>query len=178
MLPVLLALAIIAILFFVIIIGRPDEFKVVRSATIAVPPVAVFEQVNDFHKWDDWSPWAKLDPECKNTFGGAPAGKGATFAWDGNKKVGAGRMAIMDGQPPHLIRINLEFLRPFKATNTTEFMFKPEGNQTIVTWNMFGKNNFMSKAFGLFVNCDNMIGKDFEKGLAQMKAEAEGASMR
>jgi hypothetical protein len=178
MLPVLLALAIIAILFFVIIIGRPDEFKVVRSATIAVPPVAVFEQVNDFHKWDDWSPWAKLDPECKNTFGGAPAGKGATFAWDGNKKVGAGRMAITDSQPPNLIRINLEFLRPFKATNTTEFMFKPEGNQTIVTWNMFGKNNFMSKAFGLFVNCDNMIGKDFEKGLAQMKAETEGASKR
>ena len=176
MLPVLLALAIIAILFFVIIVGRPDEFKVVRSATIAAPPAAVFEQVNDFHKWDAWSPWAKLDPACKNTFDGAPAGKGAIFAWDGNNKVGAGRMTVLESQPSSLIRINLEFLRPFKATNTAEFIFKPEGNQTVVTWNMFGKNNFMSKAFGLFVNCDKMIGKDFEKGLAQMKAVAEAAA--
>ena len=173
MLPVVLALAIIAILFFVIIVGRPDEFTVLRSATIAAPPAAVFEQVNDFHKWDDWSPWAKIDPTCKNTFDGAAAGKGAIFAWDGNKKVGAGRMTVLDSQPPELIRINLEFLRPFKATNTAEFVFRPEGNQTLVTWNMFGKNNFMSKAFGLFVNCDKMIGKDFEKGLASLKSLAE-----
>src|SRR6185295_17806428 len=126
-----------------------------------------FEQVNDFHKWDAWSPWAKLDPACKNSFDGASAGKGAIFAWDGNKKVGAGRMTITDSQPNNLIRIKLEFQRPFKATNTTEFSFKSEGNQTLVAWNMFGKNNFMSKAFGLFVNCDKMIGKDFEKGLAE-----------
>ena len=178
MLPILFAIAIIGILFFVIIAGRPDEFTVLRSTTIAAPPAAVFEQVNDFHKWDAWSPWAKIDPACKNTFDGASAGKGAVFAWDGNKKVGAGRMAITESQPASLIRIKLEFLRPFKATNTTEFTFKAEGSGTLVTWNMFGKNNFMSKAFGLFVNCDTMVGKDFEKGLAQMKSVTEAAGKK
>lgn len=175
MLPVLLALAIIAILFFVILVGRPDEFKVVRSATMAASPATVFEQVNDFHKWDAWSPWAKIDPACKNSFDGASAGKGAIFAWDGNNKVGAGRMMVLESQPPELIRINLEFLRPFKATNIAEFVFKPEGKGTAVTWNMFGKSNFMSKAFGLFVDCDKMIGKDFENGLASLKSVAETA---
>src|SRR5688500_14215124 len=116
MLPVLFAIAIIGILLFVIIAGRPDEFKVVRSATIAAPPTTVLEQVNDFHKWDNWSPWAKLDPACKNAFSGAPAGKDAGFAWDGNNKVGAGRMTITESQPGRLVIINLEFLRPFKAT--------------------------------------------------------------
>jgi len=178
MLPILLALVIIAILFFVMLVGRPDEFKVARSATMAASPATVFEQVNDFHKWDDWSPWAKLDPTCKNTFDGAAAGKGAMFAWDGNKKVGAGRMTVLESQSPGLIRINLEFLRPFKATSTTEFTFKPEGNGTVVAWSMFVKNNFLSKAFGLFVNCDNMIGRDFEKGLAQMKSVAEAAARK
>ena len=176
MLPVLLALAIIAILFFVLIVGRPDDFRVTRSATIAAPAAAVFEQVNDFHKWDDWSPWAKLDPTCKNTFDGASAGKGAMFAWDGNKKVGAGRMTVLESQSPGLIRINLEFLRPFKATSTTEFTFKSEGNGTVVAWSMFVKNNFLSKAFGLFTNCDKMVGKDFEKGLASLKSIVETAA--
>lgn len=176
MLPVLLALAIIAILFFVLIVGRPDDFRVTRSATMAAPPSAVFAQVNDFHQWDAWSPWAKLDPTCKNTFDGASAGKGAIFAWDGNKKVGEGHMTITESQPSSLILINLEFLRPFKATNTTEFTFKSEGNGTMVTWSMFGKNNFMSKAFGLFVNCDTMVGKDFEKGLASLQSIAEATA--
>jgi uncharacterized protein YndB with AHSA1/START domain len=178
LLYILIGLAVVVVVFVIIIATRPDDFRVTRSATIAAPPAAMFDQVNDFHKWDNWSPWAKLDPTCKNTFDGAPAGKGAVFAWDGNNKVGAGRMTVTESQPPELIRINLEFLRPFKATNTAEFTFKPEGNGTVVTWGMFGKSNFLSKAFGLFVNCDNMIGKDFEKGLAQMKAVAEGAARK
>lgn len=173
MIPILLALAIVAILFFVMLVGRPDEFTVVRSATMAAPPAVVFEQVNDFHHWDGWSPWAKLDPTCKNTFSGAAAGMGAGFAWDGNNKVGAGRMTITGSQSPELIRINLEFLRPFKATNTTEFSFKSRGDGTEVTWTMSGKNNFMSKVFGLIVDCDKMIGRDFEKGLASLKSLAE-----
>ena len=173
MIPILLALVIIGILLFVIIAGRPDEFKVVRSATMAASPTTVFEQVNDFHKWDNWSPWAKLDPACKNAFSGADAGKDAGFAWDGNNKVGAGRMTITESQSPELIRINLEFLRPFKSTNTTEFTFRPQGNQTLVTWTMTGKNNLMSKVFGLFVDCDTMVGKDFEKGLASIKSIVE-----
>lgn len=175
MIPILLALVIIAILFFVLLIGRPDEFKVVRSATMAAAPTTVFAQVNDFHNWDNWSPWAKLDPACKNTFSGAAAGKDAGFAWDGNNKVGAGRMTITESQSPELIRINLEFLRPFKSTNITEFTFRPQDNQTLVTWTMSGKNNLMSKVFGLFMDCDKMVGKDFEQGLARIKAIAEAA---
>ncbi len=175
MIPILLALAIVVILLAVLVVGQPDEFKVVRSSTITATPATVFEQVNDFHKWEAWSPWAKLDPACKNTFSGAAAGKDAGFAWDGNNKVGAGRMTITDSQSPELIRINLEFLRPFKSTNTTEFTFRPQGNQTLVTWTMTGKNNFMSKVFGLFVDCEKMVGKDFEKGLASIKAVVEGA---
>ena len=173
MLPILLALAVIVILFFVFLVGRPDEFNVMRSATISAPPATVFAQVNDFHKWDDWSPWAKLDPACKNTFDGAAAGKDAKFAWDGNNKVGAGRMTITDSQSPEFIRINLEFLRPFKSTNTTEFTFRSRGSQTLVTWTMSGKTNFMCKIFGLIMDGDKMVGKDFEKGLASMKAIAE-----
>jgi hypothetical protein len=175
MIPVLAALIIIGIVFFVILRGRPDEFKVTRSAVISAPPATVFEHVNDFRRWEAWSPWAKLDPACKNSYSGAAAGKGAGFAWDGNNKVGAGRMTITESQAVQLIRINLEFLRPFKSTNTTEFAFRPQGNGTEITWTMTGKNNFMSKVFGLFVDCEKMIGKDFEKGLASMKAIAEGA---
>jgi Polyketide cyclase / dehydrase and lipid transport len=175
MLPILLALVFIAIIFFVVIAGRPDEFVVTRSAKISAPPEAVFPHVNDFHKWEAWSPWAKMDPQCKNTFDGASAGKGAGFSWDGNKKVGAGRMTIMESRPSDLILIKLEFLKPFKATNTAEFTFKPEGSRTVVTWSMTGKNNFFFKAFGLFMDCDKMVGKDFEKGLAAMKSAAETA---
>ena len=173
MIPILLALVIIAILFFVMLVGRPDEFKVVRAATLAAAPATVFDQVNDFHKWEAWSPWAKLDPACKYSYSGAAAGQGAGFAWDGNSKVGAGRMTILESQSPVWIRINLEFLRPFKSVNTTEFTFTPKGGQTLVTWTMTGKNNFMSKVFGLIVDCEKMVGKDFEKGLASLKAIAE-----
>jgi hypothetical protein len=175
MLPILLAIAFIAIIFFVVIAGRPDEFIVSRSGKFFAPPAIIFAQVNDFHKWEAWSPWAKMDPNCKNTFSGAPAGKDAGFAWDGNKKVGAGRMTILESRSSDLIRIKLEFLKPFKANNTAEFTFKPEGNQTVVTWSMSGKNNFFFKAFGVFMDCDKMIGKDFGKGLAAMKSVAEAA---
>jgi uncharacterized protein YndB with AHSA1/START domain len=176
MLPILLAFAFIALLFIVVIAGQPAEFKVVRSAKISAPPEKIFPQVNDFHQWAAWSPWAKMDPACKNTFAGAPAGTGAMLSWAGNKKVGEGSMTILESRPDDLIRIKLEFLKPFKATNTAEFTFKPEGSQTSVTWSMSGKNNFMGNVFGLFVNCEKMVGGDFEKGLAAMKSvvEAEG----
>lgn len=173
MLPILLALAIIAILFIVIIAGRPDEFVVSRSTRISAPPERVFPHVNDLHAWEAWSPWAKMDPNAKMTFEGAAAGVGAGYTWDGNKKVGAGRMTILESRPSNLIRLKLEFLRPFKATNEAEFTFKPEGNQTVVVWSMSGKSNFFFKVFGLLTDCDKMIGKDFEKGLASLKSVAE-----
>jgi hypothetical protein len=173
MLPILLAIVLIALIFFVVIAGRPDEFVVLRSIKISVPPGKVFPHVNDLHKWQAWSPWVKLDPNAKNSYAGADSGTGAAMSWDGNKKIGAGRMTIIESVLNDLIRFKLEFIRPFRATNTAEFTFKPEGNQTVVTWTMLGKNNFFFKAFGLFMNCDNMIGKDFEKGLAAMKSVAE-----
>jgi hypothetical protein len=175
MLPILLAIAFIAIIFFVVIAGRPDEFIVTRSTQVSAPPEKAFPHVNDFHKWEAWSPWAKMDPACKYSYSGAAAGVGAGFAWDGNKKVGAGGMTIIESAPNDLIRIKLEFLKPFKATNMAEFTFKFAGNQTAVTWSMSGKNNFFFKAFGVFMDCDKMIGKDFEKGLAAMKSVAEAA---
>jgi hypothetical protein len=175
MLPILLALAFIAIIFFVIIAGRPDEFIVSRAIKISASPEKIFPHVNDLHKWEAWSPWAKLDPNAKNSFEGADSGTGAAMSWDGNKKIGAGRMTIIESAPDDLIRFKLEFIRPFKATNTAEFTFKPEGSQTVVTWSMAGKSNFIFKAFGVFMNCDKMCGCQFEKGLAAMKSIAEAA---
>ena len=126
--------------------------------------------MNDFHKWSDWSPWAKLDPAAKNTFEGPASGVGATFRLAGNGDVGEGAMTITESRPAELIRIKLEFLKPFAATNTTEFTFKPAGDQTEVTWTMSGTNNFVGKAMSLIMNCDKMVGGMFEKGFANMKA--------
>ncbi len=167
---ILIALAVLVVAFLVVVATRPDGFRVSRSATIPAPVEIVFAQVNDLHRFQDWSPWAKIDPNCKLTFDGPPAGPGASFAWAGNKQVGEGRMTCIESQPGALVKFRLEFLKPFKATNTTEFNFKVVGDQTDVTWTMYGKNNFLAKAFSLFMECDKMIGPDFEKGLANLKA--------
>jgi Polyketide cyclase / dehydrase and lipid transport len=160
-------------IFCVVVAMQPAHYHVERSATMNAPAVVVFNQVNDFHKWDGWSPWAKLDPNMKTSFEGAPAGNGAVYNWTGNSDVGEGKMTITDSKPSELIKIKLDFIKPFAATNATLFSFKPQGNQTAVTWTMDGDNNFVGKAFGLFMNMDKMVGGDFEKGLAQMKAIAE-----
>jgi hypothetical protein len=152
MLPILLALAFIAIIFIIVIAGRPDEFTVTRAASIAAPLEKIFPHVNDLHKWENWSPWAKLDPNAKSTFSGADAGAGAAMAWDGSKKVGAGRMTITESLPSGLIRFRLDFQKPMQATNSAEFTFRPEGGQTVVTWSMAGKSCFMSKVFGLVMD--------------------------
>lgn len=175
---ILIGIAVVVVVFLIVVATRPSDFRVTRSTTIAASPDRAFEHVNDFHKWDAWSPWAKVDPNCKNTFDGAPAGKGAGFAWQGNKEVGAGRMTIVESRPNDLIGINLEFLKPFKANNTAEFTFKPVGNQTAVTWSMSGKNSFMFKAVGLFLDCDKMVGGQFEQGLANMKSLVEATAKR
>ena len=172
---ILIALALIVIVFLVVVALRPADFRITRSTSIAAPPAAVFAHVNDFHKWEAWSPWAKLDPSMKTTFEGPAEGPGSIYMWSGNSEVGEGRMTLKESHPSDLVRIKLEFLKPIAATNTTEFTFKPEGNQTAVTWNMTGTNNFMSKAFDLVMNMDKMVGKDFEKGLAQLKAKVESA---
>jgi hypothetical protein len=170
---ILIAVPVILIALGIAVAIQPADFRVTRTATISAPPATVFAQVNDFSKWQEWSPWAKLDPAVKSIFEGPAAGAGATFRWAGNNQVGEGRMTIIESHPSDLVRIELEFLKPFKATNTAEFTFQPEGNQTVVSWSMFGKNNFMGKAMGLIMDCDKMLGGQFEKGLANMKSVAE-----
>jgi hypothetical protein len=173
---ILVALAVIVIVFVIVVAMQPSDFRIVWSATMSVSAPSVFAQVNDFHKWEAWSPWAKLDPAAKATFEGPSAGVGAIFRWAGNKEVGEGSMTITESRPSDLVRIKLEFLKPFAATNTAEFIFKPEGSQTVVTWSMFGTNNFLAKAVCLFMNMEKMVGGQFEKGLAQMKSVVEGAA--
>jgi len=170
---ILIAVAVIIVVLAVIVALQPSEFRVARSATISAPAPAVFAQVNDFHKWEAWNPWGKIDPAMKQSYEGAPAGTGAIYTWAGNNEVGEGRMTIIENRPSELIRVKLEFFKPFAATNTAEFTFKPEANQTVVTWSMFGENNFMAKAIHLFMNMDEMIGGQFEKGLASMKSIVE-----
>ena len=172
---ILLGLVIIVVILVVVILLQPAHYHVERSATISAPPATVFAQVNDFHKWEAWSPWAKIDPSMKQNYDGAPAGVGAGYSWVGNSQAGEGRMTITDSHPSDLIKIKLEFLKPFAATDTTAFTFKPQGNQTVATWTLDGNNNFIGKAFGLVMNMDKMVGADFEKGLAQMKSIAEAA---
>ena len=170
---ILITLVVIVIVFVIIVATRPSAFTITRSALIVAPVEIVFAQVSDLHKWDAWSPWAKLDPTMKQAHEGAAVGVGAIYSWDGNKDVGAGRMTITESRTNEAIRIKLEFLKPFAAVNDIEFTFKPDGNQTTVTWTMSGKNNFMAKAFCMFVNMDKMVGSDFEKGLASLKTIAE-----
>jgi polyketide cyclase/dehydrase/lipid transport protein len=172
---ILIALAVIVIVVIIVVAMQPSKFRVARSATISAPPAAVFAQVNDFHKWEAWNPWGKIDPAMKQAYEGAPAGVGAIYTWAGNNEVGEGRMTITESRPSDLIRIKLEFFKPFRATNTAEFTFKPEGSQTAVTWSMTGENNFIAKAVHLFMNMDKMIGGQFEKGLAEMKSVVEAA---
>lgn len=175
---ILIGIAVIIVVFLVVVAMQPADFRITRSTTIAAPADVVFAQVNDFHKWDAWSPWAKLDPAMKQTYEGTPAGVGAIYSWVGNQDVGEGRMTITQSRPGELVGIKLEFLKPFAQVNNTEFALKPDGNQTVVTWSMNGTNNFMAKGFGLFMNLDKMVGGDFEKGLAQMKLAAEAAAKK
>jgi len=162
--------AALVIVLLIAVSTRPATFKVTRSAVIPASPDKVFGLVNNFHQWDSWSPWAKLDPNSKATFTGPEAGPGAAFAWAGNNEVGEGKMTITESHPNQLVRINLEFLKPFQATNLTEFTFAPQDGGTLVTWTMSGENNFVGKAMSLFMDCDKICGDMFEKGFANMKA--------
>lgn len=174
---ILIAIALVVIVFLGYVAAQPSAFSVTRSTTIDAPPATVFAQVNDFHKWEAWSPWAKLDPNAKNSFEGPSEGKGAKFHWAGNSDVGEGGMEITESNPNELIRIKLDFLKPFEATSTTLFKFEPAGSQTKITWTMSGENNFVGRIFCTFMNMDKTVGGDFEKGLASMKATAEKSAV-
>lgn len=173
----LAAVAVVIVVFLIVVALQPSDFKIERSATMRAPAPAAFAQVNDFQNWQAWSPWEKVDPALRRSYDGPKAGNGAIYAWQGNKDVGEGRMTIMETRPGELVRIKLEFFKPFAAVNDTVFTFKPsaEGpNQgTAVTWTMSGRNTFVSKAMGLFIDMDRMVGGMFDQGLTQMKAIVE-----
>lgn len=168
-LSVIVGLLLVVVVLGFIISRQPDTFRVTRTIVTHAQPFAVFSTVSDLQRWNDWSPWAKLDPDAKYAFEGPTAGVGAVFKWSGNKNVGEGKMTITETQSPGLVRIKLEFLRPFKAVNDVEFSFRPETSGTLVSWSMYGKNTFISKAMNLVMNCDKMVGGQFEQGLASLR---------
>ena len=173
---IVIGLIVLGAVLTVVIIRQPDQFRVSRSLTIAAPAAAVFPHINSLRAYQEWSPWTNLDPNIKIVMEGPAAGPGALMKWSGNRQVGEGVMTLTESQSPHLVRFNLAFLKPFKSTSSVEFTLLPEGKQTLVTWTMHGANNFISKAMTLVMDCDKMIGGDFEKGLAQLKTITEQRS--
>ena len=173
LMAILLGLVVVVGAFCAVVASRPNEMKVSRTATMKATPAAVFEQVNDFHKWDAWSPWAKMDPNAKVTFEGSTSGKGAIHTWAGNSDVGEGSMTIVESEPNDHVRIKLDFIKPMPGTNDVLMKIEPKGDETQLTWSMAGEMNFMMKAVGMFMDCDKMIGDQFDKGLASMKGIVE-----
>jgi hypothetical protein len=167
------AIIVLLIGLVLVIAMRPTDFRITRQLAMAAPPDAIFPHVNELAKWRAWSPWEVMDPNLQRNYEGPAAGEGASYAWSGNNKVGEGRMTITESQPCDLIRLRLEFIKPFQAINTTEFKFERNERGTLVVWSMLGRKNFMAKAFGLMMDMDKLIGKDFEKGLAKLKTATE-----
>ncbi|MBX7184657.1 MAG: SRPBCC family protein [Vicinamibacteria bacterium] len=173
LLTVLAAFVLLLVVVLIAAASRPDTFRVQRQAVMNAPPERIFQHLDDFHRWAEWSPWEKLDPGLKRTHSGAPSGKGAAYAWEGNPKVGSGRMEVRESVPPSRLVIQLDFLKPFEAHNQAEFTLVPEGPSTRVEWAMTGPQAFPMKVMGLFMSMDSMVGKDFEKGLASLKEISE-----
>ena len=151
---------------------KPDAFRIERSILIKASPEKVSGYLTDFKQWAAWSPWERKDPAVKRSYSGPASGKGAVYGWEGNKNVGTGRMEILDAQPQK-VNIKLDFLAPFEAHNTAEFMLEPQGDSTKLTWTMFGPSNYMSKVMSVVMSMEKMVGPDFEAGLANLKAAAE-----
>ncbi|HKU36570.1 MAG TPA: SRPBCC family protein [Polyangiales bacterium] len=168
-----LGLGALVLLLILVVALQPAAFRIERSAQIAAPPAVVYGIVSDFHEWPAWSPWAKLDPNMKTTYSGAPKGEGAQYAWQGNDQVGSGRMQIVRAEEPSALQIKLDFIAPMQQTNITDFHFAPSGDGTQVSWAMSGENGFFGKAFSMVMDMDELVGSDFEKGLAALKQEAE-----
>jgi hypothetical protein len=171
-------IAVVLIAVLVLAASKPDTFVIQRTTTVKAAPGKVFPSINDFHNWAAWSPYEKLDPNMKKTFSGAASGKGAIYEWEGNSKAGTGRMEILESSSPGAaapskVTIKLDFMKPFEGHNTSEFTMSPKGDSTEVTWAMRGASPFMMKVMHVFVNMDKMLGKDFEAGLANLKAVTE-----
>ena len=171
---VIVVVVVVALLLFAA--SRPNGFRVERTARIKAPPEKIFSLIDDFHAWVAWSPYEKIDPALQRSYSGAEHGKGAAYEWLGNNKVGKGRMEITQSSPPSKIVFALHFMKPFEARNTVEFTMVPEGDATSVTWAMHGSSPFMAKVMCIFMSMDNMVGKQFEEGLANLKAVAEAGT--
>lgn len=170
---ILIGLAALVLVFVVIVALQPADFRVERGTVISAPPAVVFAKVNDLRVWQEFSPWAELDPNVKITFAGPATGAESSFAWAGNKEIGEGSMTIIESRPAELVRFRLDFLKPFEGTSETAFTFRPEGGGTAVTWSMTGTNNFFFKAVGLFMDCEKLMGPQLEQGLANLKVLSE-----
>jgi len=170
---ILLVLVALIGLLLVAAAFKPASFRVQRSVRVAAPAERVYPHIADFRLWRSWSPWEGLDPELKRTYGGPASGKGSTYAWDGNKKAGAGSMEMIEANEPRRVTIDLRFTRPFPAHNTTEFMLNGEGDATEVTWAMHGPQPYVMRLRTFFHGVDKLIGPDFERGLAKLKTDAE-----
>ena len=171
-LVVVLVLVVVLLAMLGLAATRPGQFRIQRSASIKAPPERILPLIADFRRWGAWSPYEKLDPAMQRTLSGAPEGKGAVYEWSGNGKAGKGRMEILDAAPERVL-IKLDFLKPFEAHNTAEFALRPAGGGTEVTWAMYGPTPFISRVMGLVFNLDAMVGRDFEAGLASLKAATE-----
>jgi hypothetical protein len=171
---VLIIIVVLIAAFLLFAATRPSGFRVERTTRIKAPAEKIFPLIDDFHAWVAWSPYEKIDPALQRSYSGAEHGKGAVYEWLGNNKVGKGRMEITQSSPPAKIVIALHFMKPFEARNTAEFTMVPEGDATAVTWAMHGRSPFMAKVMCIFMSMDNMVGKQFAEGLANLKTVAEG----
>lgn len=176
LLKILLVLLIAVGVFAGYVASKPDDYRVERSMTMAASPEIIFQQVNNLRQWNDWSPWAKLDPNAQNSFSGPESGEGAAFTWSGNDKIGVGTMTITQSRPSDLVEYRLDFQKPMQDTGMSEFRLLPQGDQTKVTWAMFGTyQNFAQKAICTVMNMDKMLGPQFEEGLANLKKVVEAS---
>jgi uncharacterized protein YndB with AHSA1/START domain len=169
---VIVVVVLIAALF-IFAATRPDTFRIQREASIKALPEKLFPLINDFHQWEMWSPWEKIDPAAKRTFSGAASGKGAVYEWNGNKDVGQGRMEIIESSPLSRIVLKIDFIKPFEGHNTIEFTLVQHGDSTSVTQAMYGTSPYISRLMCIFFNMDKMVGQKYEEGLANLKAIAE-----
>jgi Polyketide cyclase / dehydrase and lipid transport len=154
---------------------RPATFRIERSMRMEVAPEVIFSKINDFRNWEAWSPWEKLDPKMTRTYSGAARGQGASYAWVGSGKVGAGRMEIVEAQSPAAIKIKIDFTAPFAASNVIDFKLTRDGDWTNVSWVMSGPHSFPQRLMGVVFNMDKLVGGDFTKGLASLKQLSEGS---
>lgn len=165
-----------ALVLVALVLTRPDRFHIERSATIAAPGERIFPHIADFRQWTAWSPWEKIDPQLQRSYDGPSSGVGAGYRWTGNREIGEGAMTITEATPPRKVGIALEFIKPFRASNTATFTLAPDGAGTRVTWAMDGTNTLPGKLIGLFMSMDRMIGGQFEQGLASLKDVVERES--